>query len=797
MEDKRVVKKPDYVFVVKEENLPNIQLYLDNLKSLGLKFENEKGITIDYIFIKLFMPNEALSHFSEIYDIGSDDLIVSPGFYMRPPFNTPFKNPIEEQFPYSPECLKQIRKIQFNYLTDKFFRKLTDAQKIQITFKILENTKYGEKYKEFGITKLINLKYIETAYPLHDGPTTDTGTNSRSLLNRYWSNLSVIHMRQPLDLIYQYFGSEVAFYFAWLEYFNIMLIIPAVLGSLTFILSSLYLLYADPDQVREVCENSEVLCPTCEEMKGCRFKKISKSCSLAQWTFVFDNNITLAYAIIISLWATLFMIFWRRKENELKFRWKCVEDVRETEIRQAHLEKATRRRLNPITGEIESYTPKFQTFYFYTITCAACAIMFTILFVLVLVNMTLKISFMRFCDVSSSSYLRSNSFFLAIALESIFTVTIVKSFKLIYGVVSLKLTEIENPRTQYEFDNSVLYKRYLLAFMNNYMPTLYIAIFKGKFMTLPHEMTFLRKDTCQPCGCSVSLVAVLSFLMTIKTLLGNVFSALKPSVKRICRFCLGLTRDKWDPSLKIPQWEEEYYLEPLRRFSVTEEFSEMVIRYGFITFYSKAFPLAALCALLNNLIELRSDANKFVKTHRRQVPIGKSGIGAWNGILRSLSYLSTAINMYVIAFTSDFVAREVYRYNNGNGSLSGWINSTLAKYATKDYKAYDRIENKAQFCYFRGYYYPPESSHRYTISQTYWMNLTFRLITMFTFEHVIFLCISVFAFCIPYTPELVQKQIDLPRHNEIQKRIIECEAELSKKIKSEFSLSESLHGIKD
>lgn len=73
-----------------------------------------------------------------------------------------------------------------------------------------------------------------------------------------------------------------------------------------------------------------------------------------------------------------------------------------------------------------------------------------------------------------------------------------------------------------------------------------------------------------------------------------------------------------------------------------------MLRYGDIIFFSKALPLASTCALLNNLIEMRSDAYKFVQSHRRIVPIEKAGIGAWNGILRSLSYISTALNVYVL-----------------------------------------------------------------------------------------------------------------------------------------------------
>ncbi|KAH1028149.1 hypothetical protein HUJ05_001534 [Dendroctonus ponderosae] len=335
--------------------------------------------------------------------------------------------------------------------------------------------------------------------------------------------------------------------------------------------------------------------------------------------------------------------------------------------------------------------------------------------------------------------------------------------------------------------------------------------FQGSFARLPHQMTFLRKDLCQPSSCTVALCIQLGFLLTIRTFMGNICTAIYPPLKNILRSlkeqCCRKVCQK-NPAIKqtLPQWEEEYYLEPLDTYSVTEEFSEMgkicqrsrfsmlfqafaVIRFGYITFFSKAFPLAALCALLNNLIELRSDAYKFVKSHRRVVPVEKSGIGAWNGILRSLSYISTAINAFVIAFTSDWVETEVYRQTRGNGSLKGFVNSTLSKYATSDNRAYHSVNNREEFCYFRGNYYPPENPTKYGITQLYWMNLMFKFVAVFLFEHVMLLCNTLFTYCLSYKPESVQLQLDLIRHKEKEMRLTECERKLEERVKSDTKLS--------
>jgi len=55
-----------------------------------------------------------------------------------------------------------------------------------------------------------------------------------------------------------------------------------------------------------------------------------------------------------------------------------------------------------------------------------------------------------------------------------------------------------------------------------------------------------------------------------------------------------------------------------------------VVQYGFVTIFVAAFPLAPLFALINNIIEIRLDAYKYVTQYKRPVAqraqdIGKQG----------------------------------------------------------------------------------------------------------------------------------------------------------------------------
>lgn len=66
----------------------------------------------------------------------------------------------------------------------------------------------------------------------------------------------------------------------------------------------------------------------------------------------------------------------------------------------------------------------------------------------------------------------------------------------------------------------------------------------------------------------------------------------------------------------------------------------LVLQYGFVTMFVAAFPLAPLFALLNNIAEIRVDAVNFVYNFRRPIPLKAEDIGAWYGILATLTTVS-------------------------------------------------------------------------------------------------------------------------------------------------------------
>ena len=70
-----------------------------------------------------------------------------------------------------------------------------------------------------------------------------------------------------------------------------------------------------------------------------------------------------------------------------------------------------------------------------------------------------------------------------------------------------------------------------------------------------------------------------------------------------------------------------------------------VLQFGFITIFVAAFPLAPFFALLNNWVEIRLDAQKFICETRRAVAERAENIGIWCKILDMLAQFAVITNV--------------------------------------------------------------------------------------------------------------------------------------------------------
>ncbi|XP_060900316.1 anoctamin-8-like isoform X3 [Labrus mixtus] len=79
-----------------------------------------------------------------------------------------------------------------------------------------------------------------------------------------------------------------------------------------------------------------------------------------------------------------------------------------------------------------------------------------------------------------------------------------------------------------------------------------------------------------------------------------------------------------------------------------QDYQEMFIQFGYVVLFSSAFPLAAMCALINNIIEIRSDALKLCTGLQRPFGQRVENIGQWQTAMEAMGLIAIIVNCYLI-----------------------------------------------------------------------------------------------------------------------------------------------------
>nr|XP_030863044.2 anoctamin-7 [Gorilla gorilla gorilla] len=637
---------------------------------------------------------------------------------------------------------------------DTFF---TSTKRHQILFEILAKTPYGhEKKNLLGIHQLLAEGVLSAAFPLHDGPfkmppggPQVPRLNQRQVLFQHWARWGKWNKYQPLDHVRRYFGEKVALYFAWLGFYTGWLLPAAVVGTLVFLVGC-FLVFSDiPTQ--ELCgsKDSFEMCPLCLD---CPFWLLSSACALAQAGRLFDHGGTVFFSLFMALWAVLLLEYWKRKSATLAYRWDCsdYEDIEERP-RPQFAASAPMTAPNPITGEDEPYFPERSRARRMLAGSVVIVVMVAVV-VMCLVSIILYRAIMAIVvSRSGNTLLAAWASRIASLTGSVVNLVFILILSKIYVSLAHVLTRWEMHRTQTKFEDAFTLKVFIFQFVNFYSSPVYIAFFKGRFVGYPgnyHTLFGVRNEECAAGGCLIELAQELLVIMVGKQVINNMQEVLIPKLKGWWqKFRLRSKKRKAGASAGASQgpWEADYELVPCE--GLFDEYLEMVLQFGFVTIFVAACPLAPLFALLNNWVEIRLDARKFVCEYRRPVAERAQDIGIWFHILAGLTHLAVISNAFLLAFSSDFLPRAYYRWTRAH-DLRGFLNFTLARAPSSFAAAHNRT------CRYRAF--RDDDGH---YSQTYWNLLAIRLAFVIVFEHVVFSVGRLLDLLVPDIPESVEIKV--------------------------------------
>lgn len=558
------------------------------------------------------------------------------------------------------------------------------------------------------------------------------------------------------------------------------------------------------------------MCPLCDV--DCSYWKLKTSCIAAKLTHVFDNNATIFFSIFMSLWATMFLEFWKRKQFRLSYEWDLVDYDEDRDLIRPEFEaQVTRERINPVTLQKEPYLGTRQKFS--RVAFSLVTVLFWIIvilgavFAIIVYRLAIKAVFAVTIDLSSVQDVDVIGQFatpqmLTTITASCLSLIVIMLLNKVYEYVAIWLTNLELPRTQIEFEDSFTFKMFCFQFVNYYSYLFYVAFFKTTIAGSPSSYTYLgqwRWEQCDPGGCMYELSIQLIIIMFGKQVWNNFIEILLPWIRNKYRQYKSTKASREMPDNEYTRWEQDYDLQPATELGLFYEYLEMVIQFGFVTLFVAAFPLAPLLALINNVIEIRLDANKFICNLRRPLSQKCSDIGAWYYLLDFIANLSVVTNAFTIAITSEAIPKLVYYYvysvepfgQSADFTLVGYTNNSLSYFATADFSDRSRPGNSDPFgdginvtmCRYRDYRNPPDVEPKYGLTMQYWHVIAGRLAFIIAMEHVVFLLKIFVDYIIPdraqHLQDLIKREHFLVKNmlvkaeaHSMWKKVVETEREM-------------------
>uniref|UniRef100_A0A669DNK7 Anoctamin n=1 Tax=Oreochromis niloticus TaxID=8128 RepID=A0A669DNK7_ORENI len=566
----------------------------------------------------------------------------------------------------------------------------------------------------------------------------------------------------------KYFGEKVGLYFAWLGVYTQMLIPAAIIGVIVF----LYGCATVDDNIpsMEICDprNNITMCPLCDQ--ACSYWKLVTACGTARASHLFDNAATVFFSVFMALWAVLFMEHWKRRQMRLNYVWDLTgfgeeeEDHNRAEYEFRVMQKKLKQEHSGLMVKLSQlFSDKI---------CCCCHLTFSQNeFNLTGKTHLINSTSLAALHMSSHPVVRYNIRATVKTTAAIINLIIIIVLDEIYGAIARWLTRLEVPKTDKSFEERLIFKTFILKFVNAFTPIVYLAFFRGRLVGRPGNYLYVvgsyRMEECAHAGCLMELCIQLCITMLGKQLIqNNLFEIGIPKLKKMLRKRKSELDSIQEQVLHntLKRYEKDQLLGPF--VGLNPEYMEMIIQFGMVTLFVASFPLAPLFALLNNIIEIRLDAKKFVTELRRPIAAKAKDIGIWYNLLRGLSKVAVIVNAFVIAFTSDFIPRLVYQYMySPDGTLHGFVNHTLSYFNVTDFDPGTEplqpmhLGYKVSVCRYKDYRDPPWSSTKYELSKEFWAILAARLAFVIVFQNVVMLMSDFVDWLIPDIPKDISLQI--------------------------------------
>ncbi|KAF0688382.1 Aste57867_20002 [Aphanomyces stellatus] len=553
-------------------------------------------------------------------------------------------------------------------------RPITPAERIEIVQYIVE--------QRAGLTK--DDRWIHDMFPVHDN------TMTTSLLETFITACPGTlerHNRAFVDALRHNFGEKVAYYFAFMHFYNTALLPIALLGL-----------------AMQILHNS-----------------IS--------TVVYMRLLPFWGLGVSVLWSFCFLKTWDRENAGMQFEWNGKLHVKQIEYpNPAFVGRDT---VNPLTGEA---TKHFAAWRRYPIVALVVVFMvFQTAIMLMLVALWVSIYEMLKDTYKDGGGLFSKQWF-AILLEGIvfgFFVDVVQ-WNLVVTNMGRLFTKWENYRTEEAFERALIRKLFVMDFLNYYtwffsLAFVYVMPTAGDRLTNYFNTLFFHDApnccfgpylkpvgpagvvcarcpgnsdvaACTPCTGwftfdvqHVNLSAMFVTPIVVTQLLNILINVVMPLLSKWRQERLRAAADRdaqkrvmeagsmkilgnldYDQSAHFGNKDQSRYLEytPAEietlnqkareilfeseqdHYDPYNDFHQLTVQYGFTVMFSILWPLMPLACMLINSLKVRTDGYRLCRTLKRPFPRKANGIGAWRDIFVTFAYVAVVVNILLICMST-------------------------------------------------------------------------------------------------------------------------------------------------
>lgn len=409
------------------------------------------------------------------------------------------------------------------------------------------------------------------------------------------------------ETIRRYFGESIGMYFSFLTFYTLALTVPAILGGFMLLLGHV--------SVPFIC----------------------------------------SYYVI---WTTIVLELWKRRGAEHAYNWGTISM---TYLDRPRGEYHGPLGVDPITGKMGPQYPMWKTH----------VQMYCVSYPVVLAGAAVALT-MAMGQFWSEDYIREqfggDSYLLW--LPSIVYSVAVAIFSSYCEQLVTWLTNMENHRTQMQFERHLINKLVILETVNNFVSLFYIAFVIGDVTMLQWQLIsqLTTAQLVQNFG-EMTLSWCLEKFDKFWCKFTNTTSSKRGSGRRKTSHDEGnrvqrLDSEDGDESFEdlhiemfpegsppVKQSHKERFISEYH--TTYHDYLQIYIQFGYVTLFSSVVPMAALIALVNNVIEIRLDIFKLQKVYKRPFAERVKDIGSWQLAFEAMALVSIISNLGMAYLTPE------------------------------------------------------------------------------------------------------------------------------------------------